>query len=217
MPPSSLPVTIESLSMTNSQSFEIIEKTSPYAGYYRIDKFRVQHSLHDGGTSALLEREVFERGHVGAVLPVDPARDKVVLIEQFRPGALAAGWHPWVLECVAGVIEEGETPEDLARREAVEEAGCTISDLKPVFRFLTSPGASSETVTLFAGRVDTGNVGGIHGLVEEGEDIRVLVMSVNEALSLLQDGKIGNAKTIIALQWLAANYSALKAEWQAGA
>ncbi|MEQ8708982.1 MAG: NUDIX domain-containing protein [Rhodospirillales bacterium] len=203
--------------MPDPQSFEIIEKTSPYEGYYRIDRFRVRHSLHDGGTSALLEREVFERGHVGAVLPVDPARDRVVLIEQFRPGALAAGWHPWVIECVAGVIEEGESPEDLARREAVEEAGCAVTDLKPVFRFLTSPGASSETVTLFAGRVDTENVGGVHGLVEEGEDIRVLVMGVDEALALLQDGRIVNAKTIIALQWLAANYATLKAEWQAGA
>lgn len=217
MPPPPLPVTIESPLMTNTQSFEIVEKTSPYEGYYRVDRFRVRHSLHDGGTSALLEREVFDRGHVGAVLPVDPVHDKVVLIEQFRPGALAAGWHPWVIECVAGVIEEGEQPEDLARREAVEEAGCTISDLKPVFRFLTSPGASSETVTLFAGRVDSSNVGGIHGLAEEGEDIRVLVMRVDEALALLRDGRIVNAKTIIALQWLAANYSVLKAEWQAGA
>ncbi|MEQ9199696.1 MAG: ADP-ribose diphosphatase, partial [Rhodospirillales bacterium] len=75
----------------------------------------------------------------------------------------------------------------------MEEAGCTVTDLKPVFRFLTSPGASSETVTLFAGRVDTENVGGVHGLVEEGEDIRVLVMGVDKALALLQDGRIVNA------------------------
>ena len=160
-----------------------------------------------------LTREVLERGRVAAVLPVDPVRDRVVLIEQFRPGAWAAQWEPWLLECVAGVIEAGETPEELARREALEEAGCVITDLVPIASFLTSPGATSETVRLFCGRVDSDGVGGLHGLGTEGEDIRARVMPVEEAVSLLDEGRIVNAKTIIALQWIARHYDSLKSKW----
>ena len=203
--------------MPEDRKVEILEQTSPQTGYYRIDRFRLRHSLHQGGMSPEISREVFERGHVGAVLPVDMVRGEILLIEQFRPGALAAGWEPWVLECVAGVIEEGETPEDLVRREAVEEAGCELGDLRFVYSYLTSPGASSETVHLFMGRADLSSAGGIHGLVEEGEDIRVLVVGIDEALAMLAEGRIVNAKTIIALQWLASNRAELQREWGAGA
>jgi ADP-ribose pyrophosphatase len=203
--------------MPEDRKVELIEKTSPQTGYYRIDRFRLRHSLHEGGMSPEISREVFERGHVGAVLPVDMVRGEVLLIEQFRPGAMAAGWEPWVLECVAGVIEDGETPEDLVRREAVEEAGCEIGELEFAYSYLTSPGASSETVHLFMGRADLTSAGGIHGLAEEGEDIRVIVVSIDEALAMLSGGRIVNAKTIIALQWLAANRAELQRKWGVGA
>ncbi|MEQ9328626.1 MAG: NUDIX domain-containing protein [Rhodospirillales bacterium] len=203
--------------MPEDRKVEIIERTSPQSGYYRIDRFRLRHSLHRGGMSPEISREVFQRGHVGAVLPVDMVRGEVLLIEQFRPGALAAGWEPWVLECVAGVIEQGETPEDLVRREAVEEAGCELGELRFAYSYLTSPGASSETVHLFLGRADLSAAGGIHGLAEEGEDIRVLVVGIDEALAMLAEGRIVNAKTIIALQWLAANRAELQRKWGAGA
>ena len=136
-----------------------------------------------------------------------------MLIEQFRPGAWAAGREPWLLECVAGVMEPGETPEALARREAREEAGCAVTDLVPIATFLTSPGATTETVRLFCGRVDSEGVGGLHGLAEEGEDIRVAVMPVEDAVALLDEGRIVNAKTIIALQWIARHYPSLKTRW----
>jgi ADP-ribose pyrophosphatase len=196
------------------RTVDLIEKRTVFDGYFRIDRFRIRHSLHDGGMSDPLDREVFERGHVAAVLPVDPVRDEVVLIEQFRIGPYAAGWHPWLLEGVAGIIGDGETAEDVARREAMEEAGCEITDLVPVIRYLSSPGACTETVDLFCGRVDAGRAGGIHGLDEEGEDIRVVVYSLEAALALLEAGKIVNGKTIIALQWLALNYDRLKDRWQ---
>lgn len=192
---------------------DLIEKRTVFDGYFRIDRFRIRHSLHNGGMSEPLDREVFERGHVAAVLPVDPVRDEVVLIEQFRIGPYAAGWHPWLLEGVAGIIGDGETAEDVARREAMEEAGCEITDLVPVIRYLSSPGACTETVDLFCGRVDAGRAGGVHGLDEEGEDIRVVVYSLEAALALLEAGKIVNGKTIIALQWLALNYDRLKDRW----
>ena len=192
---------------------ELIEKQAAFCGYFRIDRLRLRFPLYEGGMSREVEREVLERGQVAAVLLVDPDRDCVVLIEQFRPGPYAAGEPPWLIEAVAGVIEGGESAEELARREAREEANCEITDLFPIMRFFTSPGASTESVALFCGRVDSSDAGGVHGLAEEGEDIRVLVVSVDEALALLGEGRIVNAKTIIALQWLASNYDKVRKRW----
>ncbi len=199
----------------NKYDVELIEKQVAFSGYFRIDRFRLRVPLYEGGMSREVVREVLERGRVAAVLLVDPDRDAVVLIEQFRPGPFAAGDQPWLIEAVAGVIEGVESAQEMARREAKEEANCDIMDLLPVMRFFTSPGASTESVMLFCGRVDSTNAGGVHGLEEEGEDIRVMVVSVNKALSLLHDGKIVNAKTIIALQWLATNYDSVKKRWLA--
>ena len=199
----------------DKNSIELIEKQAAFSGYFRIDRFRLRFPLYEGGMSREVTREVLERGQVAAVLMVDPDRDAVVLIEQFRPGPYAVGEQPWLIETVAGVIEGTEGAAEMAVREAREEANCEITDLLPVMRFFTSPGASTECVTLFCGRVDSSNAGGVYGLEEEGEDIRVMVVSVDEALSLLADGKIVNAKTIIALQWLASNYSHVKKRWLA--
>ncbi len=197
----------------NRDGVELIEKQAAFSGYFRIDRFRLRFPLYEGGMSREVEREVLERGQVAAVLLVDPDRDRVVLIEQFRPGPYAAGEQPWLIEAVAGIIEGTESAEEMARREAREEANCEITDLFPIMRFFTSPGASTESVALFCGRVDSTDAGGVHGLEEEGEDIRVMVVSVSEALSLLHEGKIVNAKTIIALQWLACNYDKVKRRW----
>lgn len=137
----------------------------------------------------------------------------MVLIEQFRIGPYAVGWNPWLLEGVAGIIEDGESPEDVAIRETREEAGCEITELVPMLHYLSSPGACTETVALFCGRVDASGAGGVHGLDEEHEDIKVVVYGVDEALEMLREGRIVNGKTIIALQWLALNYSQLKRRW----
>ena len=192
---------------------ELIGSEIVHDGYFRLDRHRLRHRRFAGGLGPVITREILERGRVAAVLPVDTARDRVVLIEQFRPGAWAAGREPWLLECVAGVMELGETPEMLVRREALEEAGCVVTDLVPVATFLTSPGATTEIVRLFCGRVDSEGVGGLHGLAEEGEDIRATVMSVQDAVALLDAGRIVNAKTIIALQWIARHYPSLKTRW----
>ena len=199
--------------MPNQNDVELIGREVVHDGFFRLDRYRLRHRQFAGGLGPVLSREILERGKVAAVRPVDPERDRIGLIEQFRPGAWGADWDPWLLECVAGVIEPGETPDELARREALEEAGCVITDLMPISTFLTSPGATTETVRLFCGRVDSEGVGGLHGLAEEGEDIRVSVVSVDAAVALLDDGKIVNAKTIIALQWIARHYASLKAQW----
>ncbi len=198
----------------NRDDVDIIEKSNAFEGYFRVDRYCLRHRLHDGGTGPELVREVFERGHVAAVLPVDTARDEVVLVEQFRPGAFAAGWLPWLLECIAGVVEAGESTEAVVRREAREEAGCELAELLPIGRFLSSPGASSETVALYCGRTAAQGLGGVHGLREEGEDIKVHVLAVRDALALLDGGRILNAKTLVALHWLARRYPSLKQSWR---
>jgi ADP-ribose pyrophosphatase len=193
---------------------EVIEKTTPFKGYFQVDLYRLRHRKYDGGWSGEMTREVFERGHAAAVLLYDPQRDSVVLIEQFRPGAYAAAMEPWLLEIVAGIIEEGETPETVVRREAEEEAGCTIGALHPIGCYLATPGGSSETLTIYCGQVDSVGAGGIHGLDHEHEDIRVLPMSRAEALEKLAQGGVTNLTAAVALQWLALNYTELMRIWK---
>ena len=196
------------------QRVEVLERKTVFQGYFRIDRYRLRHEQFAGGLGDAVSREVFERGQVAAVLPVDAIAGRVVLIEQFRPGAWAAGRDPWLLECVAGIIEHGESADDVCIREAHEEAGCVLTDLIPIAApFFSSPGACSETVALFCGRVDASTAHGLHGLADEGEDIRVGTWSIDDALQLLADGRIVNAKTIIALQWLALNRNSLPRRW----
>jgi len=197
-----------------ADNIEILDKALRYKGFFEIVHYRFRHRLFAGGWSGEIEREVFERGHAAAVLPYDPAADAVVLIEQFRIGALVAGLEPWQIEIVAGIIEDGELPEDVARRESQEEAGVAIGTLLPIYRYMVSPGGASESVQVYCGRVDSRGLGGIHGLPEENEDIRVEVHSFERAMAALDAGKITNAVTIIALQWLALNRARLRETWR---
>ena len=192
---------------------ELLDKSERYSGFFRINRYRLRHRLFAGGWSGVIEREVFERGHAVGVLPYDPVADSVVLIEQFRVGALVAGMSPWLIEVVAGIVEEGETPEEVARRETQEEAGLEILALMPMCRYLVSPGGSSESVRLYCGRVDSRGAGGLHGLVEEHEDIRVDRVAYGEAMRLLEEGRVTNSVSLIALQWLALHRDRVRAAW----
>ncbi len=135
----------------NEKRFEILDKTRCHDGYFALDRYRIRHSLFGGGWSGERVFELFERGRAAAVLPYDPVRDEVVLIEQFRIGALEAAGGPWLVEIVAGIIEAGETPEAVVRREMQEEAGCAVGDLIPICTYLATPGACTETIAVFAG------------------------------------------------------------------
>ena len=192
---------------------EIIEQDTPFQGYFRVERYRLRHHKFEGGWTEPLSREVFERGHAAAVLLYDPARDSVVLIEQFRIGAYTAELEPWLIETVAGIIEPGEQADEVVRREALEEAGCTVTDLLPIGTYLMTPGGSSETIAFFCGRVDSTGAGGTHGLAHEGEDIRVVVLTSDEALARLETGGIINANAVLPLQWLALNRDRLKQLW----
>lgn len=184
-----------------------------FQGFYRVDKLHLRHRQFAGGMGPLITREMFVRPPAVGVLIYDANTDEVLLIEQFRVGALD-GAHPWQMEIVAGLVEPGEALEEVARREAEEEAGVKVAQLERVMDFLPSPGGSDEHFTLYVGQADLSQAGGVHGLPEEGEDIRVNVMSVNQALAQLASGRINNAPCIIALQWLALNKARLQARWK---
>ncbi len=201
---------------------EILDHDVPFKGYYRIETYRLRHRLFAGGWSQPMSRELLERGHAAAVILYDPERDELVLIEQFRIGAFAAAaspavtvdCSPWLIEIVAGIIDDGEQPEDVARREAIEEAGCEIQELEFACQFLVSPGVCSESITLFCGRVDASGVGGLHGLDHEHEDIRVSAVAAPEVFAWLDEGRFVNATVIIALQWFRFRHTAIRQKWR---
>ncbi|MBK8174577.1 MAG: NUDIX domain-containing protein [Rhodospirillales bacterium] len=188
---------------------DILNKETAFDGYFRVDRYTLRHRLYDGGWSSPMQREIFERGHAVAAILYDPNRDLLVLIEQFRPGAFVAAseahamgaFSPWLIEIVAGIIDEGETPEEVVRREAVEEAGCSTGELVKIGTILTSPGGSSESIVLFYGEVDAPGSGEIHGLDAEHEDIRVLVTSPEDVWQWMDAGRIVNGPALVGLQW----------------
>ncbi len=194
---------------------DILEKEKCYQGFFQLEKYHLRHRLYEGAMSGMIERELFERGHAAAALLYDPQRDAVVMLEQFRIGALEAEGGPWLFEIVAGMIEGDEQPEAVVRREAVEEAGCVIQELELICEYLVSPGGTSERITLYCGKVDAAGVGGMYGLAEEDEDIRVQTVAFEEAWRWLEEGMINSASPIIALQWLAMNREQLRTKWQA--
>ncbi|GIL38365.1 NUDIX domain-containing protein [Roseiterribacter gracilis] len=193
---------------------EILARDVAFQGYFRVDRWRLRFRTFAGPMSAPVEREVFERGHAVAVLPYDPVADSVVLIEQFRVGALAAGRkQPWLIEIVAGICGDDEAREEVARRETKEETGCDLGRIEPICEYLVSPGGTSESCAVFVGEIDCRHAGGVHGLANEHEDIRTLTLPADEAIARLDDGTIDNAVTIIALQWLARARPRLRQRW----
>ncbi|WAR46517.1 NUDIX domain-containing protein [Methylomonas rapida] len=198
----------------SSKQFEVLEKEIVYQGFFRLEQYTLKHTLFKGGWSQPITRELFRRGNCVGVLLYDPDRDEVVLIEQFRVGAVFQPQRAWLVEIVAGAIEEGESAEEVAYREALEEAGCEIQELLKIQEFYTTPGGCSERITLFCGRVDSRSVGGIHGLAEEDEDIHVTAVKFAEVFKMLEDGQIESGIPIIAIQWLYIHRDQLRARWR---
>ncbi len=169
---------------------------------YRLSEYEFDYRRNDG-TWQRQNREVFDRKHAAAVLPIDPARGMVILVRQFRLPPFLTGYRKPLVEVIAGALD-GDAPDVCARREAMEEAGVEVSDLKEVFHCFMSPGAITERMHLFVSIYNgrTGKGGGLH---DEGEDIEVLEMSLDDAIAMVANGEIVDAKTIILLQWAALN------------
>lgn len=197
----------------DKNNVSIRSKSTVFKGFFSVNEYTLQHTLFSGEKSEFFTREIFERGDAVVVMPYDIKQDKVLLIEQFRPGALRSGESPWLLEFIAGMFDENESSVEVAIREAKEEANISLSsdDLQPIMQYLSSPGGMSERIYLYLARFDSEQVnnGAVYGLPGENEDILLHLVSRSHALDLLAQGKITNAATIIGLQWLALNYKSL--------
>ncbi|MFM7347756.1 MAG: NUDIX domain-containing protein [Tagaea sp.] len=193
---------------------EILSKSDRYKGFLKVEEYRLRHKLFAGGWSPPISRELMERGHAVAATLYDPVRESVVLIEQFRIGAYAAGEAPWMVECVAGMRKTGEDPVAVVRREIKEETGLDMLAFEHMGRTMASPGGTSECCDLYVAKVDSRDAAGIHGLEHEGEDIRVLVEDFDDAFASFFDGRrLGSAFTLLSLQALALNRARLRAHW----
>ncbi|MGB1835257.1 MAG: NUDIX domain-containing protein [Marinobacter adhaerens] len=198
----------------NADDVNVEKRETVFQGFFRMDKLWLTHPRFDGRDMPVFTRELFIRGDATCVLPYDPERDEVVLLEQFRLGALGRDQSPWLLELVAGMNEDGESPEEVAQREGQEEAGLTFQPLEKICDYLVSPGGSTEMIHLYCGRVSTADAGGLYGMEHEHEDIRAHVVSSDDAIAMIHDGRINNAAAIIALQWLELNRARLRKGWQ---
>ena len=194
---------------------EIVKDESLYQGFFNMRKIQFRHKLFAGGWSGVVTRELLVKGAASAVIAYDPERDSVILVEQVRIGAYDPKLpnSPWLFELIAGMVEEGETPENVALRESVEEAGVQVENLQHALSVWDSPGGVLERIHLFAGKVDSRQAKGLHGLAEEHEDIRVHVVTRETAYQWMQQGKIDNGIAVMGLQWLQLNYARLQKEW----
>lgn len=197
----------------DEKDIRIIARDTTYQGYLRVEALRLQHRRFDGSWMPEIRREVVRRGAAVAVVLYDPERDAVVLIEQFRVGPYVTGRPPWMTEIVAGLIEPGEDPAAVARRETLEEAGCEILELRRLYDYVVTPGCMDETVTMFYGRVDSSKAGGHFGLAHEGEDIRVTVQPFDAAWNILHAGGLDNSIAVIGMLWLKIHRDELRRPW----
>jgi|TARA_B110000211_G_scaffold233759_1_gene300868 ADP-ribose pyrophosphatase len=185
-----------------------------YKGFFQVDLYQFEHALFAGGKSELISREILERGDAIAVLPYDPISDTVLLIEQIRIGAIKSKHSPWLLECIAGMTDGSDDYESVVKKEAYEEAGLNLTELEFMLSYLSSPGGTTERLHLYLARADLSDVeSGVYGLETEGEDIKTHVLSVDDALTRLNNGEMDNAATVICMQWLALNHEKMKHKW----
>ena len=200
----------------SQEDMEIVAEKTLYKGFFTLKQIQFKHKLFAGGESKIVTRELLIKGAASAVIAYDPKADSVVLVEQVRIGA---AYHPepmrspWLLELIAGMVEKGEKPEEVALRESKEEAGITVKNLTHCLSVWDSPGGTVERLHLFVGKVDSSQAKGIHGLADENEDIRVHVVKREQAYQWMCEGKIDNGIAVIGLQWLQLNYAQLQKRW----
>lgn len=194
----------------------VLEDEVVWDGRFPLQRVRFRYTRFDGAISPEVVWELWRRGSGCAVLPYDPARDAVALIEQFRLPVLAAGLKPVTVECPAGLVETGEDPEHTARREVEEEAGLRPERMERIGKFMLMQGGCDEVMHYFAARVSLpapDQAGTTGGLDHEGEDTRVLVVPAAEAFRMVDDGRIENVTAAFCLLWLRHHRARLRREW----
>ncbi len=180
--------------------WKILKKEESFSGFFKLYSYKIEHDLFNGGTGTI-KREVLHRGHAAAVMPYDQTSDSILLVEQFRAGAMHTEQNPWLFEFIAGMVEDGESGHEVVRREAREEAGIELGEVNFISTYFPSPGGSAETIDLYWAPADLSEAGGVFGLATEGEDIRSCVYSFDDAMRMLDDGLINNSITMLLLLW----------------
>lgn len=204
--------------MTSSEELpravEILARERLHEGFYALDRLVLRHRRFDGGWTRPLRRELLVQRDAVAVLPYDPDRDRVLLVEQFRVGALADPGGAWLLEAPAGLLEPGESVEACARRELLEECGVEAGRLERALVYRSSPGGTSESVTVLVAEAALEGSGGLFGAAQEDEDIRVHLMAAEEAFDLVRAGRILAPTGLVPLLWLELHRPRLRAAWR---
>ncbi|MFK8027851.1 MAG: NUDIX domain-containing protein [Gammaproteobacteria bacterium] len=183
-----------------------------YEGHFAVTKYELSHEKYNGGVTPLLHRELVNRNNAVAMVAYDPVTDEVIFVEQFRVGAIEEQ-QPWLIEIVAGLVEENESPEQVVKRESQEEIGCKPDELSKIAGFYTTPGGNSEWVDLYIGKISVANVAKTGGLEVEGEDIKIIVVPASDIPYMLSTGEIRSAIAIIGLQWFLINRDNIRQQW----
>ena len=192
---------------------EVLGEHSQWRGFFEVVNVSLRHRLFEGGWTREIERVVARRRQAAGVLIYDPTMDCLAVAEQFRIGALKRKPSPWLMELIAGLMEEGESPEEVARRESLEEAGVELQAIERVAAYYSSPGGSDEYFHLYCASADLSAAAGQYGLADENEDIRLHVLPVAEVLAMADDGRIDNAHSLVAINWFARHHQRLRAKW----
>ncbi len=186
--------------------YKIINKKNLYSGFFGLNKYEFIHEKHNGDWTNKIDREIFTGAHVSTLLPYDPLKEEIILIQQFRAGVLSRYDEDYLYEIVAGIIDEGENPEETARRECFEETGCKVKKIIPIQSYFPAPGSSESYYHLYLGEIDTFEGKRIRGLHSENEDILVKSFKVEVLRNMLREKQIINGLTLIALQWFFLEY-----------
>jgi len=181
--------------------YKIINKKNLYSGFFSLNKYEFIHEKHNGEWTSAVEREIFSGAHVSTLLPYDPIKKEIILIQQFRAGVLSRYDESYLLEIVAGIVDEGENPEQTAIRECFEETGCEVKKIFPIQSYFPAPGSSESYYHLYLGEIQAFDGERIKGLEKENEDILVKSFKIDEVRQMLKEKKITNGLTLIALQW----------------
>ena len=181
--------------------YKILNKTNLHSGFFSLNKYEFTHKKHDGEWTNKISREIFEGVHVASLLPYDPIKKEIILIQQFRAGVLARYDKDYLYEIVAGIIDKDEKPEDTAIRECLEETGCVVKKILPIQSYFPSPGSSESYYHIYLGEVNSFDGERISGLEKENEDILVKSFKIDDVRQMLKEKKIINGLTLVALQW----------------
>ncbi len=185
--------------------YKIINKKNLYEGFYKMDEITLKYKKFNGDWSRIVKRELFGGAQVSAVLPYDPIKKEIILIKQFRPGTISKNIDNYLLEIVAGMIDNNENPETTAKRECLEETGCEVKKIIPIQGYFPAPGSSESFYHLFLAEVEALTETKIMGLETENEDILVKSYKIDDVRKKMENGEIINGLTLIALQWFFLN------------